>query len=89
MRGGQGVLEVDEGRAGEVAGGWWADSTGCTAAAVAVRGSHHSSAIFPTSPPIYLAVFVLVASHQLESANNKKRGGENGERDLLGFVKEK
>lgn len=65
VRGGQGVLEVDEGRAGEVAGGWWADSTGCTAAAVAVRGSHHSSAIFPTSPPIYLAVFVLVASHQL------------------------
>lgn len=89
VRGGQGVLEVDEGRAGEVAGGWWADSTGCTAAAVAARGSHHSSAIFPTSPPIYLAVFVPVASHQLERVNNKKRGGENGERDLLGFVKEK
>lgn len=37
MRGGQGVLEVDEGRAGEVAGGWWADSTGCTAAAVCCK----------------------------------------------------
>lgn len=88
MRGGQRVLEVDEGRAGEVAGEWWADSTACTAAAAA-RGSHHSSAIFPTSPPIYPAFFVPVSSHQPERENNKKRGSENGERDLLGFVKEK
>ena len=51
-RGGRRASEGDEGRAWGSAGELRVDSTACTAAS-AVIGSHHSSAIFTMSPPIY------------------------------------
>lgn len=73
MRGGRRALEVDEGRAGRGAGGWWADSTACTAAA-AVIGLHHSSAIFTMSPPIYPDCLCACRfSSERESEQQKER----------------
>lgn len=40
-----------KGGQGGGAGGWWADSAACAPAAVI--GSHHTSAIFTVSPPIF------------------------------------
>ncbi|KAI3363640.1 hypothetical protein L3Q82_001272 [Scortum barcoo] len=80
-RGGRRALEVDEGRAGGGAGGRRADSTACTAAA-AVIGSHHSSAIFPVSPPIYPhCLRACRFSSEGESEQQKERLRRRGERD--------